>query len=246
MNNLTLVAYYRQKSEPLLSLINSCLDTINESSIAEYFIPYPVTQIHATIIGMEWITIAGKPVNKNYYQLSAKKNELITAEFAEIIDNTFPIEIQIGGFNKEYDDFKSQGKHPYERSFQINQETNKVILIGWPHNSGSFQRRTLADLRTTLKKKCNIAHKYKHDNDLYFVLGEVKKPKEITEINFTESLTQTEMSIRDLLSKNSNNIRLNIENLSLVSYSTPDLSKSSSEVYSFKQYYRKIEQLFNK
>ena len=244
MNNLTLVAYYGEKSRHLLSVINSCLDTINGSSIAEFFIPYPVTQIHATIIGMEWMTIEGKPVNQNYYQLSAKKNEININSFAQIIDNTFPIEIQIGGFDKEYKGFKSLGKHPYERSFQINKETNKVILIGWPNNYGNFQRRTLEELRATLKKKCHIAHKYKNDNDLYFVLGEVKRPKEITEINFIKSLKRTEKSMRDLLSKNSCNIRLNTENLSLVSYSSTDLNESSSRVYPFQQYYRNIGQLF--
>jgi hypothetical protein len=243
MNSLTLVAYYGQKKDPLLRLIDSCLQSINESSIGGYFIPYTHNQIHATIIGLEWFVDAGIIVNQYYFKLTGKKESIMSDTFPEVIDEAFPISIRYGGFSPDYTSFRSLGKIPYERSFQIHRSSNKVILIGWPNINGDFRKKSLADLRSSIETKCKIAHKYRDDNDLYFVLGEIKKPVKIDATGFEQLLIRAEKSIRKLLSAESVNITLHKENLSLVSYSTEDLNEMTSIVFPFETHSKNLSQL---
>lgn len=246
MNNLTLVAYYGQKPEPLKSLLNSCIESISKSSIANFYIPYSSNQIHATIIGLEWFEDSGRFINKNFHIKYGKKARLKFDLLPNILDRVFPLSIRIGGFSDTFSGFMSFGKIPYERSFQIHRATNKLILIGWPHITGNFQKESLAKLRSTLEKKCNIAHKYPWDNDLYFVLGDIRKPDMIEEYQFEHSLIQMEEIIRTQLCREPIDFTLDKKNLSFVSYSSPDLNESTSRFFPFELYCQDINRLLEK
>lgn len=237
MNNLTLVAYYGQKQETLNGLFTSCIESISKSTIADFFVPYSSSQIHATIIGLEWFEDSGRSINRNHYLKYKRKSRLKFNLLPEILNKAFPQTIRIGGFSDTFSDFTSFGRIPYERSFQIHRTTNKVILIGWPHSSGNFQKESLAHLRSTMERKCNISHKYPRDNDLYFVLGKIRKPNMVKESHFEQSLQNIEDIIRAQLCRNPIDLTIDKENLSFVSYSTEDLNESTSRVFPLEQYY---------
>ncbi len=245
MSKLSLVAFYGQKPELLTGIINVCLQEMCKSPIARWFVPYSNTQMHATIIGLEWLMRSSEIINRNYFQLFGKKEGIIAENFPAIINKVFPLNIRLGGFNQTNNDFQSFGKTPFERSFLIDRKTHKVILMGWPHEDGNFQNKSLAGLRSKMEKKCKIAHKYSNDNDFYLVLGKLHFPGKGIKNKFENLLIETEKSLRDLVHKNPVDIRLEKDNLSFVSYSTTDLYEQTSEIFPLESYYSKIDHLID-
>jgi hypothetical protein len=106
--------------------------------------------------------------------------------------NTFPLQVQVGGFrNRDYP-FVSRGQRPYERSFSI--QGDKAVLMGWPirgePSANIVQSKTeliqenrvyptaLDDIRRS-SQNCNVLHAYHRsltdiDNDFYFRIGLIK------------------------------------------------------------------------
>ena len=140
----------------------------------------------------------------------------------KIIMKHLPMKIRFGGFEKSFKHFYSFGKKPYERSFQIQWQTNKLTLIGWPHENGDFiEKRPLEALREDIATHCNILQKCKCDNDLFMVIGEIKghqllTASELKEIKFYAA--NLEENIRNYLAKNITGVEITPEQVFLSRY----------------------------
>ncbi len=171
---LSLVAFYGTKPRQLVDYLLWCLELL-DTEVSVGFKPYEIDQIHATIIGLEGRYIAGRPTNENFLQLGAIRPMDLPGAIKFLHGAPeIPFQCRLGGFSpdEEYG-FQSFGRHPFERSFEI-QESGAVVIVGWPFVDGVVSRALFA-LRRDLTSH-NILHKYHmsgtiEDNDCYFVLG---------------------------------------------------------------------------
>ncbi len=223
---LTLVSFYGNKAGGLGLVINSCIQKIQQSPLGEFFRPYDIKQIHGTIIGMERVD----DETNSFYNLniatSSKNN--ITMDFfnfSPTVHKNFPMTLQFGGFHPSFNGFTSAGELPNTRSFQIQWKNRKVVLMGWPHSNGKFTDQ-LNNIRTSFLENCNISHKYKNDNDLFMVLGEINRPNNLSLLEKTQLALDTEQleaSIRNYLYQHPKNIILDLNSLSIAQYTNPTL-----------------------
>lgn len=147
MRQVTLVSLYGQKRGNLEQLIKMCWKMINDSKLGKVFEPYHMSQIHGTIVGMEKLIGFDNLFNANIWQASGNKVIMRYNEFLNVVTKHLPITVRFGGFDKNYKEFMSFGKTPYERSFQVKWATSKFTLIGWPHKNLNFtDKRVLWDL----------------------------------------------------------------------------------------------------
>lgn len=222
---LTLVSFYGNKADDLGLLIKSCIQKIQQSPLGKLFRPYSINQIHGTIIGMERVDKANTFYNLNIATRSKNHVTMNFSNFMPTAHKNFPMTILFGGFPPSFNEFTSAGKSPNIRTFQIQWENKKVTLIGWPHDNGRITAQ-LNNTRTDFLENCNIAHKYKNDNDLFMVLGEMDHP---TNLSLSEKkqlsldTEQLETSIRNHLHQHPTNITLDLDSLSIAQYTNPTL-----------------------
>ncbi|OUR92765.1 hypothetical protein A9Q81_15700 [Gammaproteobacteria bacterium 42_54_T18] len=222
---LTLISFYGSKTDELHQLINSCIQKIQKSPLGELFRPYDINQIHGTIIGMEKVIKAHTFYNHN---IAAETKNNVTMDFSHFlttVHQNFPMTIQFGGFHPSFKEFTSAGQLPNTRTFQIQWINKKVTLLGWPSISGGVTNQ-LSNIRTSFLENCNISHKYKNDNDLFMVLGEISHPNSVSiseKLQLTLDTEQLEKSIRDYLYKHPIITALDLNALSIAQYTNPTL-----------------------
>jgi hypothetical protein len=171
---LTLTAFYGEKPKPFEEFLVWCQDLVGAQA-GDGFIPYEIEQVHATIVGLESRWLRGRQVNENLFRLGQVR-PMDLPGMAHFLESTarLPMQVRIGGFHREKSyDFESFGKHPYERTFEI-QQNDTVVAMGWPFE-GSSITNALYELRRELLQ-FNVLHKYHmtagcEDNDLFFVIG---------------------------------------------------------------------------
>lgn len=223
----SLVSLYGQKPLMLQNFLETRLEQL-VSIFGSVFSPYSMDQIHATICGLEHIMLNGLFVNLNFYTLRNEKRIMHMAELLQHLRSSeiLPIDVRIGGY-KSADNygFTSNGKHPYERSFLINDD--KVVMMGWPVRNG-IPAYDLANFRKSFEKY-NVLHKWHKtsndlDNDFYFVLGKID-PGMLR----NDEIRTKEHCVRNTLSTSAPfDIRIDMGTLSIVSYKKPDLPASST------------------
>jgi hypothetical protein len=173
---LSLVAFYGTKPSQLVDYLLWCQELLC-AEVSVGFKPYEIDQIHATIVGIEGRYVAGQPANENFLQLGLIRPMNLPGAIKFLHHaSEIPFQCRLGGFRRgqEYG-FRSFGRHPFERSFEI-QDSGTVLVLGWPF-VGETVSKALFTLRQRLKS-FNILHKYhmtqtEEDNDCYFVLGKV-------------------------------------------------------------------------
>jgi hypothetical protein len=172
--NLSMVAFYGEKTPELASLIQeiqSCITSI----VGNKFKSYRLEQVHATLLGLEGRKDDRGIINKWFLQ---HRKETRYIDFSNLLNylrfsGRLPIVVRIGGYDREVDyGFLSRDRHPYDRSFNI--QNNIAVAIGWSCRGDCFP----LDLdRLRLEgQNFNILHKYYQsldsvDNDLYMRLG---------------------------------------------------------------------------
>jgi len=172
--HLTAVAFYGHKPPQLRDLIARCQQSIC-ARIGGDFVPYELAQVHATLIGLEGVWTEGRLVQAHFAQGGVER-PLDLAGLTDFLLHTplLPMQMRLGGFEPSQDyGFTSFGRHPAERSFDI-QRTGAAVLMGWP-----FATARASDALYRLRReflRFNARHKYHRsdediDNDLYFVLG---------------------------------------------------------------------------
>jgi len=192
----TLVALYGAKRGALGNLLRTWQDRLARSvqrlGAGIGFRPYPLAQIHATILGLERSARPGLR-NRNLQELTGRAPAMRLAElFAFVLESGhLPFDAQLGGFEDREYPFRSRGARPYHRSFSLQGRT--AVLIGWPvraprRDDGDRSLATAPDRPTTrayppvldeLRRSAqgfNVLHRWHRepadvDNDLYLRLG---------------------------------------------------------------------------
>jgi hypothetical protein len=226
---VALVAYYGKKPKELIEYIQQLQDRLTLVFPNNCFCPYPIAQVHGTLIGMEGVLGDKTILNKNFYEL---RGELRTMDIDGAlrfirITSILPIHIRVGGFKKSKDyPFTSRGMHPYYRSFSI--QRNNVVAMGWPIKSNGTYPTSLHHLRQHFQKH-NILHKYLGtdndiDNDFYMVLG-----KTVSSIHDTTLANEAEDCLRSYLAAvEPFFIPLDRDNFSIVYYTSDMLPQETS------------------
>ena len=235
MKQLTLISLYGQKPASLSNLIKRCSEIIQESKFRRIFKPYHLHEIHGTFFGMEKLIGFPECFNANIWIHTGRKETMNFEPLRETVMQYLPMTVRFGGFGKTFNGFKSFGKFPYERSFQVQWTTNKVTLIGWPHRNDEFSPNLLLKtLRSDVATKCNIRHKYDDDNDLFLVIGEIVglqflSDSERKEIKNTAS--SLEEKVREFLENNMIDVEIGSDQVFIARYGKESLPLNSTDVY---------------
>jgi len=232
MKQLTLVSLYGQKEKSLAMLIQECTEIIQQSVLRQVFRPYSPNQIHGTIIGMEKLIGYSKHFNANLEAISGNKIEMDFAKLLPTLSQHLPMTIRFGGFSSEFSDFNSLGGLPYQRSFQVQWPSNRITIIGWPHAKGDFTTtRQLNGLRDSISATCNISHKYRDDNDLFMVLGEITSLERFSESEIEKlhpAASSVEREVRDYLASQELDVVIDLDSVSVAQYEDAKLSLDST------------------
>lgn len=227
MNQVSLVAFYGDKDKSLSDFLADTSDRLKQC-LGSAYLPYPVNQVHATLIGLERIQRAGKFYNYNFYCNYGYERAMQIEEMLRFINSTsmLPITITIGGYHKHTDyGFKSFDQHIWNRSCNI--IGKNAILIGWPALTAS-DNYPLANLRRSFEY-FGLLHKWHQtsqdvDNDCYFVLGHIHP-----DVSKKSTVTETLLTMRDYLaSLTPFNLVLARDDLSFVNYSDITLPHAST------------------
>jgi hypothetical protein len=177
---LSLVAFYGQKaSHPFWDRLVE-VQMLAKQIAGDKWQPYPLGNIHATLIGLEGLKMGHRTIGKNILELRRTHIEM---DLEKVIRNTMttpllPISIRTGGYaDIERDEFSSRGLTPFKRTLAIHHEL--LVAIGWPYRNQGYVN-TLADLRNQMEA-FGCLHKYHAnpevpDNDFYMVLGRFAEP----------------------------------------------------------------------
>ncbi|MBN1598902.1 MAG: hypothetical protein JW894_11470 [Bacteroidales bacterium] len=231
-NQLTLVAQYGEKDELFISRLNKYIDLIKNSGLEEYFSPYKMEQIHGTLIGLECVNEFEPEINNNIWAQKGLKIKMDLRPMWNCLDSYFPMNIRVGGYNEDEVPFLSNNEIPYLRSFFVNLNSGKVVLMGWPMNASNKYCSSLWEFRQEMERNCNTAHKYQNDNDYYFVLGTIDiKPTTDTAVQYEiqELILSAEAKLRKHISKNPIEFRLQEKDISMVRYINENLDPETSE-----------------
>jgi hypothetical protein len=232
MKQLTLVSLYGQKMKSLAQLIQGCTEIIQKSALRQVFRPYSPNQIHGTIVGMEKLMGYSKHFNANLEATSGNKLEMDFTKLLPTLSQHLPMTIRFGGFSSEFNDFNSFGGSPYQRSFQVQWSSNRITIIGWPHAKGDFTTtRQLNGLRDSITANCNISHKYRDDNDLFMVLGEIISLDRFSESEIEKlhtAASSVEKEVRDYLAGQKLDVVIDLDSVSVVQYEDETLSLDST------------------
>jgi hypothetical protein len=243
MKQQTLVAFYGKKMDRLLDLIQQIQHQIAQSPFHDFYRPYDIRQIHATIIGMEIIPGQDQPLNLNVWKKKGRRTPMDLAGIEQTLMDFLPMNLQFGGFPEDYEGFRSLGKRLFERSFELDWSSGKMVLIGWPVDSEFQPNDLLLRLRDTLYQQHQILHKYEGDTDCYLVLGRLQGLDRLNAqvLRHLKSAKQElEEKIQRNLSEYPHNVPLDLDQLSVVQYTHTTLPPSNSQSWSIDQ----IEELF--
>ena len=239
MKNVSLVAFYGDKTPQLKSLIQQLQECLTSSEIVgDKFIPYQLEQVHGTIIGCEGIKTDSGIVNQWFEQ---RRQETRYVDLEGLINHLqhqidLPLTIRFRGYDRttKYN-YLSRKQHLYLRSFQLQPTEAQVVpvLIGW---SWENQKVSLAvdNLRRSFQK-FNLLHKYHSttesiDNDFYLRLGTINC--QLSE----EDTNAIATDIRNLLeAQPALDIPLNREDIAFVQYQDLSLTLSKTKVIPISQ-----------
>jgi hypothetical protein len=134
--NLTLVAFYGFKPEPLRRLVD-LLQSALSSELGPAFFPYAMEKVHAPLIGLEGWRSGVETFNANAAQTAGQTSALDLHGLFQFMLEMPAFRIQIGGSNPDgIYPFTSRGLHPYLRSFSI--RDSLAVMMGWPAAGASY------------------------------------------------------------------------------------------------------------
>jgi len=228
---LSMVALYGAKPPSLARLIAYTRQESSYFTGQFTFRPYPITQVHATIIGMERLAYEEELVNQNLFLTRNSKEVMDFSQLKNTLRRFLPLNLQIGGYGEDDMRFPSNGETRFLRTISYNTKTHKLVVIGWPHTDGDFSERRLWKLRSSVEEHCNMGHKYPDDNDFYMVLGDLE-----IDGGSEDDILRFIRQMRIFLSDNPFHIDVDLDSLSVAVYSNPSLDIRSTEIHSLKPF----------
>jgi hypothetical protein len=239
---LSLVAFHHAKPQPIRQLVEGALERL-ASALGDFpglFRPYPLTQVHATILGLEGTRAGGALLHRNA-QARAQATGLAARpmDLPGLVDflrrHDWPIPVRFGGHSRaERNPYDS--RPPWERTFDL-REDGLAVLIGWPGVAGAPFAPSLLDLRK-LAERHGVVHKYHvdpsaRDNDLFLVAGGIdgrawedlgeRRPAAL------DALERGRAEVRGWLEANPVEVALEAGHLSVVEYRSTTLEEVSFE-----------------
>ncbi len=199
--NVSLVAFYGDKPDPLIQLINNIQNYLTQLSA---FTPYEIEQVHGTVLGCEGFRTSEGIVSQWFYLRRKEIRYLDCDNWLKYLQNGsfLPLNICFGDYKRDRDyNFLSRNQHPYYRSFQLQKVNNTTyipVLIGWSKKDDLITL-DLDNLRR-YAQQFNLLHKYHDradsiDNDFYLRLGTIHSPLS------TDTIATVENQIREILTK---------------------------------------------
>jgi hypothetical protein len=177
-HGMSLVAFHGAKPPPLQRLVEGLVARLG-AALGDFpglFRPYPLDQVHATLVGLE-----GSWEGDAIFNANARAREQSFGVPPAPLDlpglvetlrrQAWPLPVRFGGQPPEarnpYD-----ARPPWERAFDI-REDGLAVLIGWPPGFAPW----LLEMRKRVEQH-GVVHKYHldpaaRDNDLFLVLGSV-------------------------------------------------------------------------
>lgn len=238
--NLTLVAFYGSKPDPLVQLVD-VLQAVLDYELGPAFSPYAMEQVHATILGLEGWRVGAEAFNAHMVQVTPASAAMDLRGLFRFIMDTHPFQIRIGGFaNASRCPFTSRGMHPYIRSFALN--GSSAVMIGWPVTGDTYPM-TLDSLRRDCRQY-NVLHKYYQkegdvDNDLFLVLGRVAR-----RLVSDEKAEFVQGRLRQLLAgREPLDLPVLANDFSVVAYTDAQLPTASSVRFSLPEALSRMEEL---
>ena len=243
---LSLVALFGEKQQTypdLWKLIEELQNALTATLGKRIFEPYGEYRVHGTLIGLEGYREGKFVWNTNFNsngKIRIPMNLSGLLDFVLTKNPVLPVTIQIGGFikNKVYP-FTSRGQSPYLRSFSI--QGDIAVAVGWPIQNQLYTSGVDA-LRRSMNQ-FNVLHKYHdsvsaHDNDFFFVLGNVSKDLNQNMIELCQN------RLRDILSHNKiPPIQISKNQLNVVAYTEKDSSFRNAEAGTLCEAKKQIEEL---
>jgi hypothetical protein len=225
---LTLVSHYGEKPAEFARLVGELQGSL-AWSLGDCFCPYEVPQVHGTIIGLEGTQAGGCVRSENFLRY---RNETRFIDFAGLLHflrtDFTGFKVRVGGFDVGEDyGFTSQGRHPFVRSFSLQQEI--AVAMGWPIQNEKFSS-ALDQLRRQMQR-FGLLHKWHRkaddvDNDFFFVLGRLDG------VLSEERRWATEQELREQLGRREPFLLpINRDALSFVAYRDPQLPLASSRIF---------------
>ena len=171
---ISAVALYGPKTGRVRDFLRGVQGLIAEN-IGDRFVPYPLDQVHSTLIALNGVPDprTGVIVNEFYLRQAGARRQMDLGLVMDILASRFacPLRVRLGGYRQGQEvPFTSRGQHPFERAFSV-QRDDAFVVIGWPAGPG----RPLDQLRRDMNA-AGVLHRYHCgaadvDNDFYLVVG---------------------------------------------------------------------------
>jgi hypothetical protein len=210
----TIVLLYGQdKPAELRSLLGDLQATIADE-VGAHFLPRPVHDIHATLIGLE----SGGPIAEGAV------SGVDVSGLCRHLDDSLtecPLTLRFGGFADRVHSVSSRGSSLYERMLTVSGD--KVVLIGWPVDGRGEPTWRIEELRRELGR-FGARHRYHPtpDPDAYLVIGELLDGWDAARLDACVE------RCRSKLAQTHCEVQVNGANASLAIYADPRLPAEST------------------
>jgi hypothetical protein len=198
------------------------------------FRPYPLAQVHATLVGLEATRETGVLANAN---ARARQRDFgvpappldLAGLFEELRRQTWPLPVRFGGHAPAARN-PHDARGPWERAFDV-RDDGLAVLIGWPRDFAP----SLLDLRKRAERH-GVVHKYHvdpmaRDNDLFLVLGGVDA-RALEALgdrpSVLDALERARAEVRGWLERKPVDVELEVRDLSVVAYRSTTLEVVSA------------------
>jgi hypothetical protein len=171
---ISAVALYGPKTGRVRGLLRGVQGLIAEN-IGGRFVPYPLDQVHSTLIALDGVPDprTGSVVNACYLRYAGARRPMDLGLVMDILASRFarPLRVRLGGYRHDQEvRFTSRGQHPFERAFSV-QRDGALVVIGWPAGPGRPLDRLRRDMNAA-----GVLHRYHCadadvDNDFHLVVG---------------------------------------------------------------------------
>ena len=189
-DGVSLVAFYGDAKPEALRKLLATVSAHFAARLREFvglFDPYPLSQVHATIAGLEGKKAApasgdivvGDNAQARQHRFGGATSPIdFSGLLAFLRQYPWPVPFQFGGYSPTDRNPFDVRNSPWDRTFDV-QQNGLVVIMAWSClRNGTPFAPTLLSIRKSLEKY-GVVHKYhidpaEQDNDLFLVLGSLR------------------------------------------------------------------------